>query len=124
MDTGLIDRPSWDAFTDSLVPGSIRRVIVHNSVIDSGDLGEAYFTYDLRYVCLSQASRSIAQIYFGEDPDKLPVAGIPFDFSAEITARHIGAGPDTDDDDYNAEKDKQLRAKGYMKGRQGRMQRW
>ncbi len=72
--------------------------------------------YELRYVCLSQASRSIAQIYFGDDPDRLPVAGIPFDFSAEITARHIGAEPDTDDDDYNAEKDKQLRAKGYMKG--------
>ena len=72
--------------------------------------------YELRYVCLSQASRSIAQIYFGDDPDRLPVAGIPFDYSAEITARHIGAEPDTDDDDYNAEKDKQLRAKGYMKG--------
>ena len=72
--------------------------------------------YELRYACLSQASRSIAQIYFGDNPDYLPVAGIPFDFSAEVTARHIGAEPDTDDDDYNAEMDKQLRAKGYMKG--------
>jgi hypothetical protein len=73
-------------------------------------------TYELRYVCLSQASRSIAQIYFGDDPDRLPVVGIPFDFRADVTARHIGAQPDTDDEDYNTEMDKQLRNKGYMKG--------
>jgi len=73
-------------------------------------------TYELRYACLSQASRGIAQIYFGSDPDRLPVAGIPFDFSSDTSARNIGAVEDTEDQDYNAEMDKQLRAKGYMKG--------
>ena len=73
-------------------------------------------TYELRYACLSQFSRSIAQIYFGSDPDYLPVAGIPFDFRANTSAAHIGAVPDTDDQDYNIEKDKQLRNNGYLKG--------
>ena len=33
----LIAEPSWEAFTDSVKLDSIRRVIVHNSIIDGGD---------------------------------------------------------------------------------------
>lgn len=38
VEDGLIDRPSWDAFTDSTKLDSIRKVIVRNSVMDGGDL--------------------------------------------------------------------------------------
>lgn len=34
---GLITEPSWDGFTDQGVLDSIRKVIVYNSIIDSGD---------------------------------------------------------------------------------------
>ena len=38
----LIDYPSWDAFTDSTKLDSIRKVIVYNSIIDSGDTDHAF----------------------------------------------------------------------------------
>jgi len=37
VEEGIINSPSWDAFTDSTKLDSIRKVIVYNSVIDSGD---------------------------------------------------------------------------------------
>lgn len=43
VDDELITSPSWDAFTDSVKLDSIRKVIVHNSVIDGGDLSEQVF---------------------------------------------------------------------------------
>ena len=43
---GLIDRPSWDAFTDSLQRDSVRQVIVYNSIIDCGDIDLPLQTYD------------------------------------------------------------------------------
>ncbi len=47
VDTGLIDRPSWDAFQDSTLRDSIRAVIVRNSIIDGGDLSEqVYYVAD------------------------------------------------------------------------------
>lgn len=41
---GIIPQPSWDAFPDSSVLDSIRRVIAFNSVIDCGPNIEAYQT--------------------------------------------------------------------------------
>ncbi len=38
--------PSWDAFTDSTKLDSIRKTIVLNSIIDSGDDGAPYMTYN------------------------------------------------------------------------------
>lgn len=43
---GLIAAPSWEAFTDSLKRDSVRRVIVYNSIIDSGDTDLPFQTYD------------------------------------------------------------------------------
>lgn len=43
--TGIIPTPSWDAFTDSTLLDSIRRVIVMNSIIDGGDV-DVYHTYE------------------------------------------------------------------------------
>lgn len=37
VEDGVISRPSWDAFADSTKLDSIRRVIVMNSIINSGD---------------------------------------------------------------------------------------
>lgn len=43
---GVISSPSWDAFADSAKRDSIRKVIVLNSVIDSGDDDNWYETTD------------------------------------------------------------------------------
>ncbi len=40
-DKEFISAPSWEAFTDSFKLDSIRKVIVYNSIIDSGDDEEA-----------------------------------------------------------------------------------
>ena len=45
-DKEFISAPSWEAFTDSFKLDSIRKVIVYNSIIDSGDDEEAMQTFD------------------------------------------------------------------------------
>lgn len=42
----FLTAPSWDAFTDTVKLDSIRRVIVHNSIIDSGDENPVFQTND------------------------------------------------------------------------------
>ena len=42
-DDDVILSPSWDAITDSTRLDSIRKVVVHNSVIDGGDVAEQVF---------------------------------------------------------------------------------
>jgi len=78
--------------------------------------------YEVRYKVLANGNRGIAQIYFGSDPENLPVAGIPIDltmgFNSERGVKQTGYERDTEDDDYNAEIDKRLRNNGYMKGPQ------
>lgn len=44
VDEGLIDSPSWDAFTEQSKLDSIRGVIVKNSVIDGGNLEAQRYT--------------------------------------------------------------------------------
>lgn len=44
INEGLINEPEWSAFTDSTKLDSIRRVIVFNSIIDSGDNDAPYET--------------------------------------------------------------------------------
>ena len=80
-------------------------------------------TYEVRYKVLANSNRGIAQIYFGSDPENLPVAGIPIDLTMDcrnaLDALKVGYERDSDsDDDYNAEIDKRMRNKGYMKGPQ------
>ena len=43
---GIIEEPSWEAFTDSTKLDSVRAVIAYNSIIDSGDYDNAINTYD------------------------------------------------------------------------------
>ena len=41
-------------------------------------------TYEFRYKLLATAARGIVQVYFGSDPEKLPVAGIPIDMTKNV----------------------------------------
>lgn len=76
-------------------------------------------TYEVRYKVLATSKRGVAQIYFGNDPNRLPVAGIPIDITMGCTNPKVGwADDDPLDDDFNAEVDKRMRNNGYMKGPQ------
>ena len=41
-------------------------------------------TYEFGYKLLATAARGIVQVYFGKDPEKLPVAGIPIDMTKNV----------------------------------------
>ena len=78
-------------------------------------------TYEVRYKVLANGNRGVAQIYFGSNPDKLPVTGIPMDLTMDcrndLDAKKVGWERDSEtDDDYSAEIDKRMRNNGYMKG--------
>ena len=73
-------------------------------------------TYELRYKVLPNGDRGVQQFYFGSDPNHLPAAGIPVDLTKKIGEMNVGYEADTNDDDYNAEVDKQLRNNRVMKG--------
>ena len=78
-------------------------------------------TYEVRYKVLANSNRGVAQIYFGSNPDKLPVTGIPMDLTMDcrnaLDAQKVGWVLDSPtDDDYNAQIDKNMRNNGYMKG--------
>ena len=46
VDDSYVSAPSWDAFTDDDKRDSIKKVIVLNSIIDSGDNGYSYMVND------------------------------------------------------------------------------
>lgn len=74
--------------------------------------------YELRYKVLATAVRGVVQMYFGSNPEFLPVAGIPVDLTK--TVRDLWGQnadvDDTEDEDYNADIDKKLRNNNLMKG--------
>ena len=81
-------------------------------------------TYELRYGIQATDSRSMVQCYWGTDPGTLHAEGLPLDTRIGGKIRYtsngtypsdIGWEQDTDDDEYNAEIDKRMRNKGYMK---------
>ena len=73
-------------------------------------------TYEFRYDVLPNGDRGIQQFYFGEDPYRLPAAGIPVNLTRGIGSMNVGYERDTGDDDYDSEVDKRLRNNGVMKG--------
>jgi len=76
-------------------------------------------TYEVRYKVLATSKRGVAQIYFGSNPEKLPVTGIPIDLTMGCSDPKVGWEDDNPlDDDYTAEIDKRMRNNGYMKGPQ------
>lgn len=74
--------------------------------------------YELRYKVLANGDRGTAQFYLGTDKNKLAPTRIPIDLTLSSTDK-TGWFADTNDDDYNAEKDKQMRNNGFMKGAEG-----
>ena len=80
---GIVDTPSWDGFRDSTKLDSIRKVIVHNSVIDGGDL----MYYEVNAFPVTQGAEiPMANMYdrklvvhYGNDPDSITVNDAPID---------------------------------------------
>ena len=73
-------------------------------------------TYEFRYDVLPNGDRGIQQFYFGDDPNRLPAAGIPVNLTQGIGSMNVGYERDGNDEDYNIEVDKRLRNNGVMKG--------
>ncbi len=73
-------------------------------------------TYELRYRVLANGNRGVGQIYFGDNPNNLPVADIPMDLTVRSDGRNTGWEDDGEDQDYNAEVDKRMRNNKKMKG--------
>jgi len=73
----FITSASWDAFTDSTKLDSIRRVIVFNSIIDSGDNNEVYETNDFpvtdgdEFPLANMNDRKLIVNYANNDPDSI-----------------------------------------------------
>jgi len=83
-------------------------------------------TYEIRYAVMNTGKRrGIVQFYWGKDKKQLAVQGIPLDLRiGPVTVNtttlsfpsNMGWEPDTGDEEYDSEIDKQLRNKGFMKG--------
>ena len=81
--------------------------------------------YEIRFgVATGSRVRSMAQVYFGSDPNMMPAAGIPMDLrlgglekrdGSVTTDSGVGWEEDTDDQEHNDEVAKRMRAKGFMK---------
>ena len=69
--------------------------------------------YELRYKVLANGDRGTAQFYLGTDKNKLAPTRIPIDLTL-ATPEKTGWFTDSDDDEYNAEKDKQMRNNGII----------
>lgn len=74
--------------------------------------------YELRYGVHAADNRTIAQIYWGNNRERLAPQGIPTDLRLGKINEIIEWVTDSDDDDYNAEKDKNMKNHEYMKGPQ------
>ncbi|MBR6142227.1 MAG: hypothetical protein IKQ37_10790 [Bacteroidaceae bacterium] len=78
-------------------------------------------TYEFRYKLLATAARGIVQVYFGSDPDKLPVAGIPINMTHGVVqtfGENATWGDLSDsgkDEDEIIDIDHKLRNHGLMK---------
>jgi len=81
--------------------------------------------YEIRFgVATGSRVRSMAQVYFGSDPNMMPAAGIPMDLrlggkekrdGSVTTDSGVGWEEDTEDQEHNDEVAKRMRAKGFMK---------
>ena len=81
--------------------------------------------YEIRFgVATGSRVRSMAQVYFGSDPNMMPAAGIPMDLrlgglekrnGSVTTDSGVGWEADTEDEEHNEEVGKRMRAKGFMK---------
>ncbi|MBQ7179886.1 MAG: fasciclin domain-containing protein [Bacteroidaceae bacterium] len=70
--------------------------------------------YELRYRVSCQPFFGMHQIYFGTDPEKMHIVGIPIDLRRTNTS--VGWEEESEDDDYNAELEKRMRNHDAMPG--------
>lgn len=70
--------------------------------------------YELRYRVSCQPFFGMYQIYFGSDPEKMHIVGIPIDLRRTNTS--VGWEEESEDDDYNAELEKRMRNHDAMPG--------
>ena len=74
-------------------------------------------TYEVRYRILTNSDRGVAQFYFGEHLEGMPVAGIPVNLTLGGADPITGWTEDTGtDDDADARSDRMMRNNGFMKG--------
>ena len=75
-------------------------------------------TYEFRIGNCHMDIRGMAQLYFGDDPNRLTPTGLPYDMrqTPGPNTPDLPWKKDTDDWIYNYENDKALRNQGYMKG--------
>lgn len=81
--------------------------------------------YEIRFgVATGSRVRSMAQVYFGSDRNKMYVTGIPMDLRIGGLEKRLGSvtlpsdvgwEDDTDDEEYNDQVAKTMRTKGFMK---------
>lgn len=77
-------------------------------------------TYEIRMGVNHNSLRGMAQVYFGDDPDRLLPAGLPYDMRPLFT-KNSTTNPwyeDTEDWTINTENEKLLRNQGFKKGMQ------
>ena len=78
-------------------------------------------TYEFRYKLLATAARGVVQVYFGSNPEKLPVAGIPIDMTKNVQdffgegAEWADLNDTNKDEDEIIDVDHKLRNHGLMK---------
>lgn len=74
-------------------------------------------TYEVRYRILTNSDRGVAQFYFGDKRNNMPVTGIPVNLTLGGADPITGWTEDTGtDDDKDTESDKMMRNNGFMKG--------
>lgn len=77
---GIVTEPSWDGFPKEEVLDSIERVIVFNSILDSGDQ-EAYDVsafpeHEHEFGLANMNNRKLRVFYGAEDPDSISIGGV------------------------------------------------
>lgn len=77
--------------------------------------------YEIRYAVQNNSgNRSMCQVYFGENKERMPAIGIPLDLRIGGTSPLLNwQTDDPTDDEVNAENDKKMRNNGFMKGAEG-----
>ncbi|MBR4297352.1 MAG: hypothetical protein IKT82_04080 [Bacteroidaceae bacterium] len=72
--------------------------------------------YEIRLGVSHNTLRGMCQLYFGEDPNRLLPAGLPYDLRQSAPSNAIPWVEDVEDEATNIENDKNMRNQGYMKG--------
>jgi len=77
---GLIEKPSWDGFTKEEVLDSIERVIVFNSILDSGDESaynvSAFPLHEHEFGLTNMNDRKLRVFYGTYDTDSISIDGV------------------------------------------------